>query len=351
VSGADPVAVRLPGGIEVSLIADYFNDAAPRIAQPQPQSQQPSQPPRAAADTRPVAPWRTAAAPAPAAAASVASEVPRERRVEEPDAKARELAVRLLTGPPHRRSEEELIELQQGRCASCSKPLQATGVFGSRGRFCHYTERLHCTGCHVKDERVIPAYVIHKLDTKKYPVCVLARIFLDNVYEVPQILVAHENPNIFRQSSKLSHAQALRVQLSHIRAFVKTCREEARLMQILRGYEHMMAPQDDPLGSDRYSLRDLVEILSGNLVERIADWTDRLARHIADGGCAICASKGHLCEYCQDARPIYAFQVLDTARCPVCKGIFHRKCFQPDNCPRCKRKARRRANSSDKAPA
>ena len=62
-----------------------------------------------------------------------------------------------------------------------------------------------------------------------------------------------------------------------------------------------------------------------------------IALHISRE-CAQCSARGFVCEMCDDAVPIYAFDILNVAACRGCNTFVHRTCItQKSKCRRCKR--------------
>jgi len=62
-----------------------------------------------------------------------------------------------------------------------------------------------------------------------------------------------------------------------------------------------------------------------------------IALHISRE-CAQCSARGFVCEMCEDAKPIFAFDILNVAACRGCNTFVHRRCItQSRSCRRCKR--------------
>ena len=89
------------------------------------------------------------------------------------------------------------------------------------------------------------------------------------------------------------------------------------------------------------SLHDLVLIFASDLLEKLIEMTEIVGKHIIVE-CDMCRLRGHLCEICnlKNNQVIYSFQFESVHQCNVCKGCFHRKCWQKVNqqCPRCARR-------------
>jgi hypothetical protein len=81
----------------------------------------------------------------------------------------------------------ELMAQQGNGCANCYHLLKPS-VFGIGGpNYCHYTGKLYCSSCHRGDKFVIPAKVVHELDTQPYLVSRVAFNFLFTLFKAPII--------------------------------------------------------------------------------------------------------------------------------------------------------------------
>jgi run domain Beclin-1 interacting cysteine-rich containing protein len=243
--------------------------------------------------------------------------------------------------PP--RTLREQLARQRGRCFSCGAEL-AEG--GAAAGFCEYTCKLHCERCLTPGDLAhVPARVLHKCDIERYPVCRRAREYLEERFAVPNLAVSVINPRLYTQSRELRQCKQLRQQLRHLRAFIETCRQRARLLEVLGDLDYMLE------FDDLFSLRDLVRCLEAKLAPKLVKIVETLAHHVIDGGCALCASKGSICEYCNAPQPVFPFQLLVVALCPDCQGVFHKSCFRLGTCPRCARVARRHQREAEHAAA
>ena len=110
-------------------------------------------------------------------------------------------------------------------------------------------------------------------------------------------------------------------------------------LDIVHTSEHAVA---DPAHSarDMYSLRDIIEIISNQLTEKLSLLVSTLIAHVVHSDCEACGSKGAHCEGdgCDDRVPIYSFQVGGVIGCEQCGSLFHRRCWNgEDTCPHCRR--------------
>lgn len=87
------------------------------------------------------------------------------------------------------------------KCPGCGTAI-SHGLF-TTARLCSYYCAYYCTKCHVGDEAVIPARLVHQLDVKSYPVCSEARGHIHQYYRSPQLDMKTLNPAAYRYSSTL----------------------------------------------------------------------------------------------------------------------------------------------------
>lgn len=300
----------------------------------------------------------------------------------------------------HDKEEDEavLAQKQNYRCAGCGGMLgqPVSDRRGSRraimANFCYYTGKVYCVKCHqggASSREYIPARVVRLLDFRMHPVCRLAQEYLRATFTAPSISVSAINPELYRQNKDLNLVRKLRLQLSHIKAFVETCRKRDSLMGLLGDRAYLMADlpnlplkgltsgsgsschrgvlaptcarvfsctdMGDSVGSnqdaatsdvnidvyssagvlqlDIYSMRDFVDVFNGSLTPWLETIVSELGDHIMNGSCEICASKGTFCQVpsCNDSdNPIYPFQLHLVIQCALCRAFFHQKCFDPD---------------------
>ena len=85
-----------------------------------------------------------------------------------------------------------------------------------------------------------------------------------------------------------------------------------------------------------YSLRDFVETAQGTLLPALHSIAEGFIVHIKN--CQLCRAKGFICEFCNEEKPIYPFQLKTVVQCVGCKSFFHRRCYKKEKCPKCLRK-------------
>ena len=92
------------------------------------------------------------------------------------------------------------------------------------------------------------------------------------------------------------------------------------------------------------------QINNKELITFLMGVVEVIATHISRE-CAQCSARGFVCEMCENAKPIYAFDILNVASCRGCNTFVHRRCtVENKSCRRCQRlrvrKAQEAASSS-----
>ena len=293
----------------------------------------------------------------------------------QPDLTAHGSHIKLILYPIKRQKRKVLLPLQSDQCPQCSTPLR-NRMF-SRPRYCTYTGLYYCRSCHVKQRCVIPGRVLWFGDVRRYKVCELAFTYLESIYSMPVLPMSAINPSLYRASKRLRYAFLLRQQLVYLRPFIEDCEHREELLVLFGERRYML--NDTPVLStssrglrtsfativdasesaaavssaspnhsadnarDMYSLRDLMEIIRGQLTEKLSLLVSTLIEHVAHSDCESCGPKGRLCEGdgCVDRVPIYSFQVGNVIGCVDCGCLFHRSCWSGEEgeCPHCRRVA------------
>uniref|UniRef100_A0A8B9VJ28 Rubicon Homology domain-containing protein n=1 Tax=Anas zonorhyncha TaxID=75864 RepID=A0A8B9VJ28_9AVES len=107
------------------------------------------------------------------------------------------------------------------------------------------------------------------------------------------------------------------------------------LCSVLKEFEQVPSHLTEEL--HLFSLDDLVKIKRGQLLPLLKDILKTSISHV--DGCELCQAKGFICEFCQSADLLFAFQI---AKCKRCTACFHKACFKSGGCPKCLRIAARR---------
>lgn len=91
--------------------------------------------------------------------------------------------------------------LRNTSCPGCNANI-SHGIF-SGSKLCSYYNAYYCNKCHVGDEAIIPARLVHQLDPKAYPVCSEARGHIHQYYRHPQLNMKALNPAAYKYSATL----------------------------------------------------------------------------------------------------------------------------------------------------
>lgn len=223
------------------------------------------------------------------------------------------------------------IAKQLGICDSCGTPILSGGLFShARSRFCHYTGRMNCLNCHRNESKIIPSRFLQYGDTHDYTVCRQAYTFLDTLEHLPIIELSWVSPRI------VSNFQALimlRRELVKARDYVYSCPSCNEILQAMGWRNYLL--HDNEL----FAFRDMICTFQDKFLPLIL-LRDSLIEHITES-CTVCKAKGFICEYCSHDVPIFPFNLDMTIQCPGCKSYFHKLCYSPSSCPRCKRLRKR----------
>ena len=102
-------------------------------------------------------------------------------------------------------------------------------MFGTKPRYCYYTGKLYCKKCRHEAKRPIPGRILAYADTKplsplvlgsfdssracRYPVCDLAKSYLDAVHTVPCVQLSVVAPTLYKLNEPLKYVQTIRKQV------------------------------------------------------------------------------------------------------------------------------------------
>lgn len=230
-----------------------------------------------------------------------------------------------------------LFELPRGKpeeqgnvCYECG------GALGTKPRFCEYTARYFCHKCFPPGKKFcIPAKVVGHWDFEPYPINPRSYDYLNSVMANPTINIALAHRALYTRVPVMRDLRTVRQKLVHMKDFILTCTrlgDRAPAMTTLarcRPYHYTTV--------DVYALDDLMH--ADKRLDMLIDVLETWLAHIAS--CELCIAKGSCCEVCGKHERIFPFQLLEVVQCPRCKGIFHRACYTPSTCPKCKRLALR----------
>lgn len=191
------------------------------------------------------------------------------------------------------------VDQQSYKCASCDRTLNNV----KKTRRCHYYGKLYCKICHLNYKYVIPAKLIHNLDTKKYAICENARHILDSVFRKPIFDIVYDNSELYVKSALLNDCRRLRMELEHLRWYLHTCQNKQSKNVFI-----MHLWPDDYLYETihLYSLYDLINLK--DIYTKLKSARDYAFNHIMKE-CVLCIQKGFICEFCKSDSTIYPFQL------------------------------------------
>lgn len=238
-------------------------------------------------------------------------------------------------------SHEAGLDSQDWQCHDCNKAVGA--IFGP-GRVCELTKKYFCSDCHTdQDSTVIPARLLYNWDCAPYKVAKSSALFLRHVAAKPIVNIRTFNPALAKFVPALNTAHNLRQQLTYLSAYLTACSRAGQ-----EGVQVSLAESVWPReylysGTDLYSVRDLEQLHSGELLTTLSGAVRMCVKHVMS--CLVCSGRGFLCELCSDKRPVYPFNLDTVAQCADCHTVFHAKCARSQvNCPRCERLEARSLN-------
>jgi len=226
------------------------------------------------------------------------------------------------------------LDSQDWRCEDCSKSIGA--IFGPP-RLCSFTKKYYCADCHTNtDLAVIPARLLYNWDGALYKVARSSMVFLQAVAKKPIITVSSFSPSLPTLAPELDCAQRLRKQLIYLSAYLAACSRAGQegvkvsLAEIVWPREYLYTE------TETYSLADLAQLHSGQLVSTLSAAVSLCTSHVTR--CLICSGRGFICEICRDKKPVYPFNLDTTSQCKDCHTVFHSTCSkQLLHCPKCER--------------
>ncbi|KAL1434739.1 hypothetical protein MTO96_011437 [Rhipicephalus appendiculatus] len=136
---------------------------------------------------------------------------------------------------------------------------------------------------------------------------------------------------LYRRVKVLNRLRQCRTALHYLHQYILCCRLATRLRDSLDSVrQHLL---DEP---HVYSLEELEQARQGVLGAQLQGMQDECERHCL--ACPICTGRGFICEICHNAdQLVFPFQLALAAQCTGCQACFHRTCFVPGACPKCRR--------------
>jgi hypothetical protein len=174
------------------------------------------------------------------------------------------------------KSEEELLRIQRSKCIGCGEPL-LSGFLGLDRNYlpCRYHGGLFCKRwCHADDHRVIPHRILLYWDKTPHRVCRQAAIFLDYIWSKPLLKLKSINPLLYEGVPILRITKSLRSRISILLdSMIDIDAEQVRdcLLAILGPNRIHLCVTDE-----LYSMKDIVNIQSGQLVKDLQDLIENL---------------------------------------------------------------------------
>ncbi|XP_037088747.1 differentially expressed in FDCP 8 homolog [Pollicipes pollicipes] len=145
-------------------------------------------------------------------------------------------------------------------------------------RLCDYTGLYFCSVCHWDDRAVVPGRVIHNWDFDKYSVSCGTRQYLELMCGKPVLDVEKANPFLFNFVDELRHVKKLREEMMLMKQYFLSCRAalESRILLAFGGRQYFVE------SSHLYSMRDLMEVRSGQLLAFLLAVHAKFAKHIRE---------------------------------------------------------------------
>ncbi|XP_031369597.1 differentially expressed in FDCP 8 homolog isoform X2 [Apis dorsata] len=233
---------------------------------------------------------------------------------------------------------EQGLSNQGYRCAECKARITFKSTW-IEPRLCDYTGLYYCQRCHWNTAMVIPARVIRNWDMESRPVSRVAAQLLTLLEERSVLLLEDLNPKLFTLVPDLSVVKRMREEMQMMKRYLVLCPEANNqgLPWKIGIRTHMIE------NSGNYSIKDLIDLNNGILLEEIRAAYDTMHTHITEQ-CELCKARGHLCELCGNDEVIYPWDASSIS-CHQCTAVHHRACWSKQNhcCPRCTRLQKRRA--------
>lgn len=233
---------------------------------------------------------------------------------------------------------EQGLSKQSYRCAECKVRITFKSAW-VEPRLCDYSGLYYCQRCHWNTAMVIPARVIRNWDMEPRPVSRAAAQLLMLLEDRSVLPLEELNPKLFTLVPDLSLVKRMRGEMQMMKRYLVLCLDACTqgLPWKIGLRTHMIE------NSGNYSIKDLIDLQSGILLDELRAAYDTMHAHITQQ-CELCKARGHLCEICGNDEIIYPWDPSSII-CPQCSAVHHRVCWAKRNhcCPRCARLQKRRA--------
>ncbi|XP_076370748.1 differentially expressed in FDCP 8 homolog isoform X2 [Tachypleus tridentatus] len=221
------------------------------------------------------------------------------------------------------------------KCAECKRKLLNKEGYHSP-RICDYNGHYYCSFCHWNSQSIIPARVIHNWDFEPRKVCRASLQFLRLMKRKPILNLKELNPMLFSFVEDLNKVKKLREEILLMKKYFLSCHvaSQGKLLLQLKTRQHFVE------NADVYSIKDLIDLHSGVLIEYLQNVYSIFTGHITKE-CEGCRGKGFICEVCKEDEVIFPFEDR-TSSCTQCYTVFHKECYMKRKscCPKCERRAK-----------
>ncbi|XP_050456367.1 differentially expressed in FDCP 8 homolog isoform X2 [Cataglyphis hispanica] len=233
---------------------------------------------------------------------------------------------------------EQGLSKQSYRCAECKVRITFKSAW-VEPRLCDYSGLYYCQRCHWNTAMVIPARVIRNWDMEPRLVSRAAAQLLILLEDRSVLPLEELNPKLFTLVPDLSLVKRMRGEMQMMKRYLVLCLDACAqgLPWKIGLRTHMIE------NSGNYSIKDLIDLQSGILLDELRTAYDTMHAHITQQ-CQLCKARGHLCEICGNDEIIYPWDASSII-CPQCSAVHHRVCWAKRNhcCPRCARLQKRHA--------
>ncbi|XP_053659949.1 run domain Beclin-1-interacting and cysteine-rich domain-containing protein [Anopheles marshallii] len=242
--------------------------------------------------------------------------------------------------PPPLERRAQIIR-QSNRCEGCG--IKVNPTYLSRYRYCHYTGKYNCSGCHKNQMAIIPARVIQRWDFTVLPVSVFAYRVLGDIWSTPLYRVNHLYPELYSNVKSLRMVRQARANVKYAKDFIMNCRHSNSSRRVFQE-----VPEYYISDFDMWSMADFLAVKSGALLRLLHSIVARCERHILT--CELCLGRGFVCEKCigttrKELCELFPWQPR-VIRCEECGACYHEACWRKDkSCERCNRILRRRTEA------
>ncbi|XP_070150364.1 differentially expressed in FDCP 8 homolog isoform X2 [Polyergus mexicanus] len=233
---------------------------------------------------------------------------------------------------------EQGLSKQSYRCAECKVRITFKSAW-VEPRLCDYSGLYYCQRCHWNTAMVIPARVIRNWDMEPRLVSRAAAQLLMLLEDRSVLPLEELNPKLFTLVPDLSLVKRMRGEMQMMKRYLVLCLDACAqgLPWKIGLRTHMIE------NSGNYSIKDLIDLQSGILLDELRAAYDTMHAHITQQ-CELCKARGHLCEICSNDEIIYPWDASSII-CLQCSAVHHRVCWAKRNhcCPRCARLQKRHA--------